>query len=46
MFEERVDGRVRRYYTLTRQGREAELAATKRYPLLSRLIPDKLGKTV
>jgi PadR family transcriptional regulator PadR len=37
---------ARRYYTLTRQGREAELAATKRYPLLSRLIPDKLGKTV
>jgi PadR family transcriptional regulator PadR len=37
---------ARRYYTLTKQGREAESAATKRYPLLSRLIPEKLGKTV
>jgi DNA-binding PadR family transcriptional regulator len=37
---------ARRYYTLTRPGREAESAATKRYPLLSRLIPEKLGKTV
>ncbi len=37
---------ARRYYTLSKQGREAESAATKRYPLLSRLIPEKLGKTV
>lgn len=37
---------TRRYYTLTRQGKEAEGAATKRYPLLTRLIPDKWGKTV
>jgi PadR family transcriptional regulator, regulatory protein PadR len=37
---------ARRYYTLTKQGREAESAATKRYPLLSRLIPEKLEKTV
>jgi PadR family transcriptional regulator PadR len=37
---------ARRYYTLTKQGKEAESAATKRYPLLSRLIPEKLEKTV
>ena len=37
---------ARRYYTLTRQGMEAEATATRRYPLLSRLIPEKLGKTV
>jgi len=37
---------ARRYYALTRQGKEAESTATKRYPLLSRLIPEKLGKTL
>lgn len=37
---------ARRYYVLTRAGREAESTATKRYPLLSRLIPVKLEKTV
>ena len=37
---------ARRYYELTRTGREAESTATKRYPLLSRLIPEKLGKTL
>jgi PadR family transcriptional regulator PadR len=36
---------ARRYYTLTRLGKEAESTATKRYPLLSRLIPEKLGNT-
>ena len=35
---------ARRYYTLTRQGKEAESAAVKRYPLLARLIPDKAAK--
>lgn len=37
---------ARRYYELTRAGREAEATATKRYPLLSRLIPEKLGKAL
>ena len=32
---------ARRYYVLTRVGREAESTATKRYPLLSRLLPQK-----
>jgi PadR family transcriptional regulator, regulatory protein PadR len=36
---------ARRYYVLTRAGREAESTATKRYPLLSRLLPQKLVKT-
>lgn len=36
---------ARRYYTLTRPGKEAEATATKRYPLLSRLIPEKAGNT-
>ncbi len=33
---------ARRNYVLTRAGKEAESTATKRYPLLSRLIPEKL----
>ena len=37
---------ARRYYELTRSGREAESTATQRYPLLSRLIPEKLGKAL
>jgi PadR family transcriptional regulator, regulatory protein PadR len=37
---------ARRYYELTRMGKEAETTATKRYPLLSRLLPEKLGKTL
>ena len=37
---------ARRYYELTRTGREAESTATKRYPLLSRLIPEKLEKAL
>jgi len=37
---------ARRYYELTRVGREAELTAVKRYPLLSRLLPEKLVKTL
>ena len=37
---------ARRYYELTRVGKEVESTATKRYPLLSRLIPEKLVKTV
>jgi PadR family transcriptional regulator PadR len=37
---------ARRYYMLTRVGKEAESAATKRYPLLSRLLPEKLGKAL
>jgi PadR family transcriptional regulator, regulatory protein PadR len=37
---------ARRYYVLTRAGREVESTATKRYPLLSRLIPQKLVKTI
>ena len=32
---------ARRYYVLTRAGKEVESTATKRYPLLSRLIPEK-----
>ncbi len=31
----------RRYYRLTAEGREAEEAAIKRYPLLSRLLEEK-----
>ena len=37
---------ARRYYTLTRAGRETESAATQRYPLLTRLVPEKLGKAL
>lgn len=37
---------ARRYYELTCAGRETAAAATKRYPLLSRLMPEKLEKTV
>src|SRR5271155_905565 len=37
---------ARRYYELTRVGKEVESTATKRYPLLSRLLPEKLVKTV
>jgi PadR family transcriptional regulator PadR len=32
---------ARRYYALTRQGKEAEATATRRYPLLSRLLEEK-----
>ena len=32
---------ARRYYQLTREGGEAETAATRRYPLLSRLLVTK-----
>ncbi len=42
-----AEGRpVRRYYLLTRAGREAESTATARYPLLSRLLPEKAGKSL
>jgi PadR family transcriptional regulator, regulatory protein PadR len=34
---------ARRYYELTRAGVEAEATGTRRYPLLSRLIPEKLA---
>jgi PadR family transcriptional regulator PadR len=37
---------ARRYYELTQAGREAEATATKRYPLLSRLIPEKVGSAL
>jgi DNA-binding PadR family transcriptional regulator len=37
---------ARRYYELTRVGREAESTATKRYPLLTRLLPQKLEKSL
>ena len=37
---------ARRYYELTRVGKEVESTATKRYPLLSRLLPQKLVKTL
>jgi DNA-binding PadR family transcriptional regulator len=37
---------ARRYYELTKVGKEAEMAATQRYPLLARLVPEKLGKTL
>ena len=37
---------ARRYYTLTQAGKTAESTATKRYPLLSRLLPEKLVKTL
>jgi len=36
---------ARRYYVLTRAGKEAEAMATTRYPLLARLVPEKLVKT-
>ncbi|WP_263355753.1 PadR family transcriptional regulator [Acidicapsa ligni] len=36
---------ARRYYSLTRAGKEAESTATRRYPLLSRLLPEKMVKT-
>jgi DNA-binding PadR family transcriptional regulator len=32
---------ARRYYEVTREGRAAALAATERYPLLARLVPEK-----
>ncbi len=32
---------ARRYYEVTKAGRVAALAATERYPLLSRLVPEK-----
>ena len=32
---------ARRYYNTTSQGRAAALAATDRYPLLARLVPEK-----
>ena len=32
---------ARRYYEVTREGRAATLAATERYPLLARLVPEK-----
>jgi hypothetical protein len=37
---------ARRYYELTKVGKEAESTATKRYPLLSGALPEKLVKTV
>jgi DNA-binding transcriptional ArsR family regulator len=36
---------ARRYYSLTRQGRETEMQAASRYPLLARLIPNRPEKT-
>lgn len=36
---------ARRYYELTRAGKEAESTAARRYPLLARLLPQKLVKT-
>lgn len=32
---------ARRYYRITKAGKAAALAATERYPLLARLIPEK-----
>jgi PadR family transcriptional regulator, regulatory protein PadR len=32
---------ARRYYEVTRAGKVAALAATQRYPLLARLVPEK-----
>ena len=32
---------ARRYYEVTREGKVAALAATQRYPLLARLVPEK-----
>jgi PadR family transcriptional regulator PadR len=32
---------ARRYYEITKAGKAAALAATKRYPLLARLLPEK-----
>src|ERR1700761_806027 len=32
---------ARRYYTLTPEGKAANLAAIERYPLLTRLLPEK-----
>ncbi len=32
---------ARRYYEVTREGKAAALAATERYPLLARLVPEK-----
>jgi PadR family transcriptional regulator, regulatory protein PadR len=32
---------ARRYYQVTREGKAATLAATKRYPLLARLVQEK-----
>ena len=32
---------ARRYYEVTRAGKVAALAATKRYPLLAHLVPEK-----
>ena len=36
------DGRpARRYYEITETGKRAALAATERYPLLARIVPEK-----
>jgi DNA-binding PadR family transcriptional regulator len=32
---------ARRYYEVTRSGKTAAIAATERYPLLARLLPEK-----
>lgn len=32
---------ARRYYQITREGKAAALAATERYPLLARFVPEK-----
>ena len=32
---------ARRYYEVTRSGKTAAIAATQRYPLLARLLPEK-----
>jgi PadR family transcriptional regulator PadR len=32
---------ARRYYEVTREGKDAAAAATERYPLLARLVPEK-----
>ncbi len=32
---------ARRYYQLTREGKATAVAATERYPLLARLLPEK-----
>lgn len=36
------DGRpIRRYYEITHTGKRAAIAATERYPLLARMVPEK-----
>ena len=32
---------ARRYYEVTREGKAAAMAATQRYPLLARMLPEK-----